>query len=387
MRRIVRRLHLWLGLGIGLLFALLGLTGSALVYYTDIDAALHPALHVVGQPAADAAPPDWRSPVWDRALATGRARWHGGAGGKWTFEVTGEAGAIPARYYAARGHHADRMMIWFAPDGTRIVRAEPWGGYLMSWIYQLHMQLLAGDPGSQIVGWSGVATLVLLISGILAWWPRGRWRKALAFKRDAVPIRRMHDLHKLAGLSGSILLLILVATGVLLALPRVTQALVAPAPVPAPKADATRGAPVTIARALRVAHRALPDGRLVFFDVPNDRDVPFRMRFQVPGDPHPRFPGSYVFVDQSSARILAVHDVRRIDLRTTISSWIRTLHDGTVGGPATRILAILLGLFPAFLFVTGLIHWSHRRRSAAAAFARNPHPIRADHCQPPRGGR
>ncbi|MGO8609371.1 PepSY domain-containing protein, partial [Rhizobium johnstonii] len=86
----------------------------------------------------------------------------------WSIEVTGEAGAIPARFYpsSAHGHHGERMMVWFSPDGTRIVRAEPWGGYLMSWIYQLHMALLAGDPGVQIVGWSGVAMLVLLISGV-----------------------------------------------------------------------------------------------------------------------------------------------------------------------------------------------------------------------------
>ncbi|RZM08056.1 MAG: hypothetical protein EOP67_72300, partial [Sphingomonas sp.] len=40
-RILVRRVHLWLGLSLGLLFAVLGLTGSALVFYTGIDAALH----------------------------------------------------------------------------------------------------------------------------------------------------------------------------------------------------------------------------------------------------------------------------------------------------------------------------------------------------------
>ncbi|PNB44827.1 PepSY domain-containing protein, partial [Pseudomonas sp. FW305-130] len=81
----------------------------------------------------------------------------------------------------------------------RVLRAEPWGGYLMSWLYELHMHLLAGEIGSQIVGWSGFAMLVLLVSGVIVWWPRGPWRKALAFKRKAPPIRRLRDLHKLAG--------------------------------------------------------------------------------------------------------------------------------------------------------------------------------------------
>ncbi len=356
-RILVRRTHLWLGLGVGLLFALISLTGSMLVFYTAIDTTLHPVVHAEGRsPTLDA-------PIWDRALATGRARWHDPAG-KWTLEITGKGGAIPARYYPIPGHHAARQMIWFSADGSRIVRAEPWGGYLMSWLYQLHKQLLAGDIGGQIVGWSGMAMLLLLATGLWAWWPRGSWRKAVAFKRSTVPIRRLRDLHKLSGLWSMALLFVLVATGVLLALPPVTQALLAPAAVPAPTSTG-EGRQITVVRALAIARHALPGGRIVFVDIPSAPDAAIRVRVQVPGDPHDRFPGSYVFLDQFSGRVLAVHDVRRAGAGTAIASWVRTLHDGSVGGLATRILAVLIGLVPALLFTTGLLHWFRRRRAAA----------------------
>lgn len=360
-RILVRRVHRWLGLSLGLLFAVLGLTGSALVFYTGIDAALHP---VVEAGPGDL-PHGLASPAWDRALATGRTRWHH-PGDKWTLEVTGEGGPIPARYYPAsgHGHHTDRMMIWFSPDGTRIVRAERWGGYLMSWLYQLHMALLAGDLGGQVVGWSGVAMLVLLVSGIVAWWPRGSWRKALVFKRDAVPIRRLGDLHKLSGLWSMVLLFVLVASGVLLALPAVTQALLQPAAIPAPKSSASRGKRVSIVQAFAAAHRALPDGRIVFVDMPYADDAPVRVRLQVPGDPHRRFPSSYVFIDQFSGRVLAVHDVRRVGTGTAVASWVRTLRDGTVGGMATRILAVLICFVPTILLMTGILRWLRRRKAA-----------------------
>lgn len=365
-RILSRRVHLWLGLSLGLLFALLGVTGSALVFYTGIDTALHPAVRH-GPPAR------WDSPIWDCALATGRAdRSH--AGGKWTFELTGDGGAIPARYYPAPGHHGDREMLWFSADGTRIVRAEPWGGYLMSWIYQLHMQLLAGEAGHQLVGWSGVAMLLLLVSGMLAWWPRGSWRKALAFKRDAAPIRRLRDLHKLCGVWSMMLLFVLVATGALLALPGVTQSLLAPSPVPNPKSSGRGGRDITIVDAFRAARGALPDGRIVFVDVPGPPDGAIRVRIQVPGDPHRRFPGSYVFVDRYSGDVLAVHDVRRGNIGTRLVSWIRALHDGTVGGMATRVLAVLVGLAPAILFATGLLHWTRRRRARISPPVRGGSP-------------
>ncbi|SEJ86217.1 Uncharacterized iron-regulated membrane protein [Sphingomonas sp. OV641] len=303
----------------------------------------------------------------DRAFATGSARFRH-PGGKWTFEVTGGGGAIPARYYPAAmpGHHAERLMVWFSPDGGRIVRVERWGGYLMSWIYQLHMELLAGEAGLQIVGWSGVVMLVLLVSGVVAWWPRGSWRKALAFKRDAAPIRRLRDLHKLSGVGSALLLVVLVVTGVLLALPNVMQALLAPGKPAVPaSAEVPAGArPVSIVQALDAAQRALPDGRLVFVDMPIGGSAPIRARYQVPGDPHARFPASYVYLDQVTGRVLGVHDARRGGVGAQVNLWVRALHDGTVGGMATRVLALLMGLMPAVLFVTGLMHWLRRRRQA-----------------------
>jgi uncharacterized iron-regulated membrane protein len=429
-RLLVRRVHLWLGLTLGLLFAVIGATGSALVFYTAIDAALHPVVGSEGvarlahrDPQAPALAAPWtpaqgrgdgvhddtstirrpgegRGPAteqgWraerqlptasqlgpglrrgtatlllgerlERAFATGSARFHR-PGGKWSFEVTGEEDAIPARYYPAAmpGHHADRLMVWFSPDGGRIVRVARWGGYLMSWIYQLHMELLAGELGLQIVGWSGVAMLVLLVSGVVAWWPRGSWRKALAFKRDAAPIRRLRDLHKLSGVWSALLLLVLVATGVLLALPSVTQALLAPGTpvVPVSAAVPAGGRPVGIGQALAAAQRALPDGRLVFVDVPIGGTAPIRARYQVPGDPHARFPASYVYLDQVSGRVLGVHDARRGGAGAQVNLWVRTLHDGTVGGMATRVLAVIVGLMPGVLFVTGVLHWLRRRRQA-----------------------
>ena len=90
LRRMVRKLHLWLGLVIGGLFVLLGLTGSVLVFYPEIDALLHPEirLEALAGPA--------REPDWGRALATVRQAWPDKPG-KWRFEVTGTPGAFLAR--------------------------------------------------------------------------------------------------------------------------------------------------------------------------------------------------------------------------------------------------------------------------------------------------
>lgn len=365
-RSLLRQIHLWLGLILGLPFLILAFTGSALVFYIEIDALLNPAIRTASAGPAQ----DWASPVWDKALQTARARWPE-ASGKWSFEVTGASGAIPARYYPpseghSHGHHGvDPLMVWFTPDGGDVLRQARWGDYLMTFIYDVHRNLLAGDLGNAIVGWIGIASLMLLVTGLIVWWPRGSWRKALAYKRHAAPIRRLYDLHKLLGLSSLVLLLILTATGALLALPAektwLLGKLIAPmTPIPAPSSTAKAGSQVPIARALVAAHAALPDARLNWIDVPGPGEGVFRIRARVPSDPTHRFPHSFVFVDQYSGAVLAVHDARKGSASTAINTWIRPLHDASVGGLATRILGVLAGFAPTALFVTGFLRWRRR---------------------------
>ena len=363
-RALARHIHLWLGLSVGLLFVLLGLTGSALVFYQEIDAALHPAIRVNMKAPA----PGWDSPVWDRALATLHRQWPD-ASGQWRFEATGETGPIAARYYpsvAPTSHMAKHMMVWLSPDGAHVLRHDGLGYYAMSWIYELHMNLLSGETGHQIIGWSGLVILVLLGAGVIAWWPRGSWRKALAFKSRAAPVRRLYDIHKLAGLWSLVLLILFAITGFMLALPKESNWLLERtiAPVddtPSPKTVPRAGPTITISKALAAGHRALPNARLAWIETPSSRTGMFGLRVQVPGDPSRRFPHSYIYIDPYSGAVHTVLDARKASASTTINNWLHPLHDASVGGLPTRLLAFIVGLVPAVLFITGLLRWRTHR--------------------------
>lgn len=360
MRRAVRTLHLWLGLSLGALFVFLGLTGSALVFYTEIDALLNPEVQVEG-----AVTPDL-----DRALSTVRTQWPDKAG-PWRFEVTGEGGAIPARYYnppeTAHREFAP-MMVWLSPDGSRVLRRDYWGDYAMTFLYDLHYRLLLGELGGYVLGYAGIALFVLLLSGLWAWWPRGSWRKALHFKRDAGPMRRLRDQHKLAGLWGLPLLLILTVTGVMLELPEesdaVLSATIAPVQLlPHPVSSAWEGRPIPVAQALATARTALPEGRVAWVEVPGSGNHAYRIRMQVPGDPSDRFPHSFVWIDQYRDTLLAVSDARTANASGVINNWIHALHDGSFGGTVTRVLTLIAGLVPALLFWSGWKRWRARRKA------------------------
>jgi uncharacterized iron-regulated membrane protein len=357
LRRAIRKLHLWLGLSLGALFALLGLTGSILAFYPELDAALHPEIR------AEAGAPDW-----DRALSTLREGYPDKQG-PWRFEVTGEGGAIPARYYdppERAGHDFRPMMVWLSPDGTRILRRDYWGEYAATFIYDLHYRLLLGKDGGRMLGWLGFGLLALLMTGLWAWWPRGSWAKALRFKRHAPAQRRLRDWHKLAGLSGLLLLLVLTGTGIMLELPEESDGALNSLGLPVEvmphvhPTDTGDGAQVSIAQAIGAGLAALPGARLAWIETPPAAGGAFKLRVEVEDDPSPRFPHSFVWIGSRDGKVLALHDARAVSSGSSINSWVHPLHDGSALGLAGRILVAIGGLIPLLLFATGWARWRRR---------------------------
>lgn len=369
LRRAVRKLHLWLGLSLGGVLVLLGLTGSILAFYPEIDALLHSEIRVEGS-----GPPNW-----DRALATVRAAYPDKQG-PWRFEVMDEPGAIPARYYnpPERAGHAFRpMMVWLSPNGDAVMRRDYWGEYAMTFIYDLHYRLLLGEIGGKALGWLGLALLALLLSGLWAWWPRGSWIKALRFKRRSPPQRSLRDWHKLTGLCGLAFLLILTTTGIMLELPDESDVVLGSIGLPVAKAPHVHDSgknisPSQVVKAVKVippskaieaATSQVPGARLAWIETPPISGGNYRLRIQVPGDPSSRFPHSFVWVEDTTGKVLAVQDARNAPAGTTVNNWVHPLHDGSVAGPWGRSLVALSGLLPLLLFVTGWLRWRLRHRS------------------------
>lgn len=353
-----------MGLSLGLLFVVAGLTGSVLVFYVEIDQATHPALWSTSDSA--------QAP-WDRALQTLRHAYPDKTGA-WRFEVRDDGGPIPARYYAppeTRGRDFAPMLVWLSPDGAEVLRRAYWGETAMTWIYDLHYRLLLGKLGGAIMGWAGLAMVVLLLTGVWAWWPRQpEFRKALRVKSNAALSRRLYDWHKLAGLASILLLLLLTATGAALALPKETDALLratagAPrAPLP-PIVQWSSGNQLRLSAAVNAAHAALPGARLAWIEAPAEGAGAYRFRFQVSGDPSWRFPHSHVFVHPVTGDVIGVFDVRVAGAPATLKSWLHPLHDGSAGGLFLRGGVFLIGFVPAGLFVTGLVRWKVRAAARA----------------------
>ncbi len=355
----VRRLHLWLGLTIGLVFALTGLTGSALVFYPELEAMVSAPLRAV---PAGARPDSWQAVV-DTLHRSCPDR-----PGAWRIEVTPGGGAIPVRYYDPPETRAPRrfapLLVWVDPVGQKLVRSGFWGGTVVTWLYDLHYRLLLDAPGGTVMGVAGIVMLALIVSGVWAWWPRpDGWRRALRFKRHAVPVRRLYDLHKTIGLASVVVLLPVTVTGVMLDLPDQTRALVATAGplyrAPTPIVAARPGA-LPLDRLVAIAQAHVPDGRLAWIETAAGPTGTVRVNLSRPGEPSRRFPRTNIWLDPHDGRIVARRDGLAGSAGDTVLNWLHPVHGGEAAGLAGRWLVFLSGLAPAALLLTGWLRWRTR---------------------------
>ncbi|HTO84306.1 MAG TPA: PepSY-associated TM helix domain-containing protein, partial [Methylomirabilota bacterium] len=166
-----RSLVHWIHLGIGGLLSVplfvLGLTGAVLVFEHEIDDWLDPPPRpAVAGPARSA----------DDVLAAARAAAPRGAAPVFFMPAPAAGSAAEVRF---RSPKAGFVRVFVDPASLAVLATRGDGG-LVRTLAQLHSNLLARDLGGrEIVGWLGVAMLILGASGLVLWWPRGgRWRAA-----------------------------------------------------------------------------------------------------------------------------------------------------------------------------------------------------------------
>ena len=115
------------------------------------------------------------------------------------------------------GKGAEEMRVWVHPQTGQVLAATPEEGRFMRVIFRLHGELLAGDLGSALVEIAACWTIVMILTGLFLWWPRGRkgkgpggilWPRLGGGKRVF-----WRDMHAVTGLWVSIGAVFLIASG------------------------------------------------------------------------------------------------------------------------------------------------------------------------------
>lgn len=377
LRQLLLAWHLHLGLWLGVLFALLGITGSALVFYLEIDRALNPAIKVVSLSA--------ESRSFD-AIHQKLKEAQPSRAGAWRIEQPLTEGApIMARYYdpvETAGQKFAPLMLSLDPHTLEVTSDRFWGDYAVTWLYDLHYTLLLGETGHNAVGALGVLLTTSLFTGLYVWWPsKKRWRRAIRPVARANIVLRTYDLHVLSGVYSVLIMLVLAVTGVMLAFPNATHFLInlaSPVPQSQPMQrglHANDSKMLSLDVAVRIAQARYPSAEVRWVETSGEDGRPISIRLYQAGEPGRRFPKTYVWVHPVTGAVLYEQDPLTQSLGAKALSWIHPLHNGEAFGLFGRLIACIVGLVPCLLLVTGLMRWRQKRRAKSRA----SHMIRTLH--------
>jgi uncharacterized iron-regulated membrane protein len=365
MRRYLLKLHLYLGLSIGGAFALLGLTGSFLVFYPEIDRGLNPEL--VNQSAVQSPP---TVQAWFDHLHTQFPE----RKGAWRVEIPRSTDQVVfARYLKPEETDPNvfaPMVVALDPNSGAVLNARMWGDYLVTWVYDLHYSLLMGKSGTVLVSLLGMALLVSVVLGVYLWLPRGKHRFVKAIPKVRTGSKKaIYDMHSYTGAYGAVLLLLMVVTGVGLATPQWVEPVMNLFSVRMDKQTVYSAVPmpgtkrITADQAVSAGLAVFPTAKLRWIEAPIKVEDVYVLRLQQPNEPSQRFPKTFVWIDQFSGEVLASRDALKVSSGDVFFDWLHPLHNGEAFGLTGRILAFVSGLLPLALLLTGWIRWRQKRKA------------------------
>ncbi len=219
-KKLIGYIHLWLGLASGLVVFIVALTGALLTFEEEIE------LHVISRHH------NWvKYNKGDKALPMDSLMRLG----------------TPMLLTLSNGHDPTRIFIYRNPERSAIVGfnyedqqgenqrghvfINPYNGEILGlrqgnphhrvWtiLADLHYQLLLGEVGLFLVQWSTFIMLIMVISGIILWWPKNKAALKQRYKFNWKPTtrwkRKNYDLHNILGFYASWIAFFMIVTGLM----------------------------------------------------------------------------------------------------------------------------------------------------------------------------
>ena len=419
-KRVMAWLHLWLGLASGIIVVIVSLTGCIYVFENEIKDFIEDWRYVKPQEKAFLLPSQLAA-IADKTMKGNHAA-SVTFGGKEEAAIVGyfiekkedkEKGEKGKADLKPQGKSKEKGKKEEKPRKRRngvftSIYMNPYTGEILNvksfsrgdspdffrWILNGHRALwLPYDIGRPIVGVAVIIFVILLISGIVLWWPT-KWiksiiNKSFKIKTDASFKRVNYDLHNVLGFYSCIFLFFIAVTGLVWSFGWWSKSLywVTSGGKPlvesreSPTSDTTHIKTfniTTVDRVLLKMNKENPEAAGIMISIPAK-----------PADPI----GAFVYkqrntyynmdrynFDQQSLKEISIKSPfsgKYID--ANIPDKIRRMnydiHVGSVLGLTGKIIAFLASLISASLPITGFIIWWGKQKIGKKAPAAKPKPV------------
>ncbi len=393
MRSLLNTIHLWLGVGSGLIILVVCLTGTIYTFSSEIqkftDSHLHtvevpvdatrlPAENVISNVLASlkggvvqsiVIPSDSRSSYQviisnaDKVEGQGCTK---GTGEKNADVKMGEQKKAPAG--RARG-----TTYFVNPyTGDILGTGETNSSAFFMVMFRMHRWLLLDtEIGRPIVGVATLIFVVMIITGMVIWFPKKvkNWKQGLRIKTNAKWKRTNHDLHNALGFYASVFLLVMALTGLTWSFQWYKEGFVDifsskakdTKPVELFSKPVAESAKAPIARYVSAVEKVLPYRGDYRINLPADSAGVVTVMKTGTGF-FATSVADRITLDQYTSNVLATDRFADKSFGDQVVASIKAIHIGSFAGTFSKILYFVTCLIGTSLPVTGVIIWINKLR-------------------------
>jgi uncharacterized iron-regulated membrane protein len=358
--------HIWLGLIVGVYFTLIGISGSVLVFHTELDNAMVSSLSLIAKPLG----------LLPRSLdfqAKAVLEHYPGMSIEKIRLPHSSSDATLFVLSSLGKNKADRD-VFVNPYNAKIIGDRVSGGVFFPFVHSLHCDLLLNEQGSKVNGVCALISVLLLATGIWIWMPKphGFWHAAhtkITLRRGASFRRFLLDLHNAVGFYAGLLLLVITLTGAGLIFRDQTVLIVSILTGTSRKGYhyqphtglrvTRKSPPVSFDTMLKIGHTALLNEQIVEVSRGQGANRSWCIVKGRKDDHEIRPLLTKLMLDPSGTRIVAIKKGNSGSLAPRIMAWLGPIHVGRFGPGMlyypVKALYFLSGLAPGTLFVTGML--------------------------------
>ena len=207
-RKALFQVHLWTGIGVGLYILLISVSGSVLVYRSELYGAFSTRPTIVAGSGDRMTPEELKGAARRAYPGYEVTQLWDGKNPKQAVEI----------WLERRGNMKQRLFDpYTGEDLGHSLRA---GFRFTAWLLDLHDNLLYGEIGRLVNGVGGIFVILLSLTGAVIWWPGIKsWRRSLTIEWRANWKRLNWDLHSAIGFWSIAFVFLWGLSGVYLAFP------------------------------------------------------------------------------------------------------------------------------------------------------------------------
>lgn len=355
-------IHRWLGFISGLVVFIVSITGCIFCFQDEIQDALYSYRHVDVQQRAYIAPSQLKEAAI-KALP--------GSSVNYIYYYGKDRPAGVLANVPKKGFYS----VFINPYTGKVTYTEPTQSNFFTIVEYIHLYLLLpAKVGGMVVGVSVIVFVVLMITGIILWWPKRKSDRKRSFniKWNGRWRRVNYDLHNVLGFYATAIAIILAVTGLSISFEWMRKGIYTAAnlgqghaiEVDQPKSDSLQRAKAVkyplIDKALIYARQQSPNAQMYL--ISNDESAAGVVGVSAyQKSLNYAHSDSYEF-DRYTGKLLRHLPYAKKSLGLKLNDMNYDIHVGQILGLPGKIIAFLASLICASLPVTGFIIWLGKRK-------------------------